>query len=111
VGSFAAQAGRHRIGARGASREAGRLSLYQDRDRIARNLHDLVIRRLYATGMSLQGARPMARRTQVASRIGPPVDAMDQTIKDMRATIFALQARDDTGQPDLRRQIASLVEE
>jgi len=58
--SFAAQAGVALELA--ASRvEAERLSVYQDRDRIARDLHDLVIQRLYATGMSLQGTLPRDR--------------------------------------------------
>jgi signal transduction histidine kinase len=110
VASFAAQAGialelaAHRA-------EAERLSLYADRDRIARDLHDLVIQRLYATGMSLQGTMPMITRPEVASRITNAVDAMDDTIKDIRATIFSLQARDQAGQPDLRGQITSLLEE
>ena len=54
---------------------------------------------------------PMITRPEVASRITNAVDAMDETIKDIRATIFALQARDDAGQPDLRGDIVALVEE
>ena len=110
VASFAAQAGVALEFA--ASRaEAEQLSLYQDRDRIARDLHDLVIQRLYATGMSLEGTMPMITRPEVASRITNAVDAMDETIKDIRATIFALQAHDATGQPYLRGDIVALVEE
>jgi signal transduction histidine kinase len=84
---------------------------YEDRDRIARDLHDLVIQRLYATGMSLEGTMPMITRPEVASRITNAVDAMDETIKDIRATIFALQARDSAAGPDLRADIFALVEE
>jgi signal transduction histidine kinase len=91
--------------------DAERLSLYEDRDRIARDLHDLVIQRLYATGMSLEGTMPMITRPEVASRITNAVDAMDETIKDIRATIFALQARGTATGPDLRGDIVSLVEE
>jgi signal transduction histidine kinase len=50
-------------------------------------------------------------RPEVASRITNAVDAMDETIKDIRATIFALQARDSAGGPDLRGDIVALVEE
>ncbi|MGH3420989.1 MAG: sensor histidine kinase, partial [Streptosporangiaceae bacterium] len=82
-----------------------------DRDRIARDLHDLVIQRLYATGMSLEGTMPMITRPEVASRITHAVDAMDETIKDIRASIFALQARDAVSQSDLRGDIVGLVEE
>jgi signal transduction histidine kinase len=110
VASFAAQAGVALEFA--ASRaEAERLSLYEDRDRIARDLHDLVIQRLYATGMSLEGAMPMITRPEVASRITNAVDAMDETIKEIRATIFQLQARDTAVEPDLRREIVALVDE
>jgi signal transduction histidine kinase len=54
---------------------------------------------------------PMITRPEVASRITNAVDAMDETIKDIRATIFALQAHDATGQPYLRGDIVGLVEE
>jgi signal transduction histidine kinase len=110
VASFAAQAG-IALELAASRAEAERLSVYQDRDRIARDLHDLVIQRLYATGMSLEGTMPMITRPEVASRITNAVDAMDETIKDIRATIFALQSHDDIGQPYLRGDIVALVEE
>ena len=108
--AFAAQAG-VALELAASRAEAARLELYEDRDRIARDLHDLVIQRLYATGMSLEGTMPMITRPEVASRITNAVDAMDETIKDIRATIFALQARDSAGGPDLRGDIVALVEE
>jgi signal transduction histidine kinase len=110
VASFAAQAG-VALELAASRAEAERLSLYEDRDRIARDLHDLVIQRLYATGMSLEGTMPMITRPEVASRITHAVDAMDETIKDIRATIFALQARDAPAGPDLRGDIVVLAEE
>ena len=110
VALFAAQAG-VALELAASRAEAERLSLYEDRDRIARDLHDLVIQRLYATGMSLEGTMPMITRPEVASRITNAVDAMDETIKDIRATIFALQAHDAAGQPNLRGDIVVLVEE
>ena len=108
--SFAAQAG-VALELAASRDEAQRLSLYEDRDRIARDLHDLVIQRLYATGMSLEGTMPMITRPEVASRITNAVDAMDETIKEIRSTIFALQARDSASGPDLRGDIVALVEE
>src|ERR1700677_1190602 len=92
VSSFAAQAG---VALELAARrsDAERLSLYEDRDRIARDLHDLVIQRLYATGMALEGTVSMIAEPEVAKRVRNAVDAMDETIKDIRATIFSLQAR------------------
>jgi len=110
VASFAAQAG-VALELAASRAEAHRLSLYEDRDRIARDLHDLVIQRLYATGMSLEGTMPMITRPEVASRITNAVDAMDETIKEIRATIFALQDRDTADRPDLRTDIVSVVEE
>jgi len=110
VASFAAQAG-VALELDTSRAEAERLSLYEDRDRIARDLHDLVIQRLYATGMSLEGTMPMITRPEVASRITHAVDAMDETIKEIRATIFALQARDTADEPDVRGDIVDLVEE
>jgi signal transduction histidine kinase len=110
VASFAAQAGVALELAAGRA-DAERLSLYQDRDRIARDLHDLVIQRLYATGMSLEGTMPMITRPEAASRVSNAVDAMDETIKEIRATIFRLQARDTEGRPDLRGDIVALVED
>jgi signal transduction histidine kinase len=72
-------------------RDAERLILYEDRDRIARDLHDLVIQRLFAVGMTLEGARPLIVRPDVAERVGRAVDDLDETIRDIRTTIFALQ--------------------
>ena len=110
VASFAAQAG---VALELASRraDAEQLSVLEDRDRIARDLHDLVIQRLYATGMSLEGTMPMATRPEVAERVRHAVDAMDDTIKDIRATIFALQARGQASEPHLRADIVALVDE
>ena len=110
VASFAAQAG-VALELAASRAEAERLSLYEDRDRIARDLHDLVIQRLYATGMSLEGTMPMITRPEVASRITNAVDAMDETIKDIRAAIFALQARDNADRAGPARGIVALVEE
>ena len=110
VASFAAQAGvALELAARRA--EAERLSVYEDRDRIARDLHDLVIQRLYATGMSLEGTMPLATRPEVRDRIASAVDAMDDTIKDIRASIFALSARGTAKERSLRADIFALTDE
>ena len=110
VTAFAAQAAvALELAARRA--DAEQLSVLEDRDRIARDLHDLVIQRLYATGMSLEGTMPMTTRREVTDRIRNAVDAMDDTIKDIRATIFALQARGRAQEPRLRADIVALVDE
>jgi signal transduction histidine kinase len=90
--------------------DAEQLIVLEDRDRIARDLHDLVIQRLYATGMSLQGTLPMTTRPEVAERIRNAVDAMDDTIKDIRTTIFELQARRTAGM-SLRAEVLVLIDE
>ena len=108
--SFAAQAG-VALELAASRAEAERLLVYQDRDRIARDLHDLVIQRLYATGMSLQGTMPMITRPEVAGRVTRAVDDMDATIKEIRGAIFALQARDAAAGPDPRAGIVALVED
>jgi signal transduction histidine kinase len=110
VASFAAQAG-VALELDASRAEAERLSLLEDRDRIARDLHDLVIQRLYATGMSLEGTMPMITRPEVASRITNAVDAMDETIKEIRATIFQLQSPEAVTGPGLRGEILALVDE
>jgi signal transduction histidine kinase len=91
--------------------DAEHLSVFEDRDRIARDLHDLVIQRLYATGMSLEGTMTMIARPEVADRVRNAVDAMDDTIRDIRATIFALQSRGRASAPRLRTEIVALVDE
>jgi len=110
VTTFAAQAGialelaEHR-------HDSARLAVLQDRDRIARDLHDLVIQRLYATGMSLQGALPLITRPDAADRISSAVDALDETIGEIRSAIFSLQSHGDVKRHGLRAKILEVVEE
>ncbi|WP_406284417.1 GAF domain-containing protein [Embleya sp. NBC_00896] len=74
-----------------AQRDRERLAVFEDRDRIARDLHDLVIQRLFATGMLLQGAARLAKVPGVVTRVNQAVDELDATIREVRSTIFALQ--------------------
>ncbi|HET7386906.1 MAG TPA: GAF domain-containing protein [Nocardioidaceae bacterium] len=67
------------------------LLLTADRERIARDLHDLVIQRLFATGLQLQGARRRAQRPDVLERLEEAIGSLDVTIRDIRSTIFDLQ--------------------
>src|SRR5204863_5476674 len=57
------------------------LALLEDRDRIARDLHDTVIQRLFALGLNLQGAARLAQRPEVAGRIDEAVDELDSVIR------------------------------
>ncbi|HEU5355693.1 MAG TPA: GAF domain-containing protein [Actinocrinis sp.] len=70
-----------------------RVQVYQDRERIARDLHDLVVQRLFGVCLALEGARNRAQRADVAERIGQSIDELDDTIRQIRSTIFALQAQ------------------
>ena len=72
-------------------REKERNVLLEERDRIARDLHDLVIQRLFATGISLSGAARVSNTPQpVVDRLESAVDALDTTVREIRATIFEL---------------------
>ncbi|MEU0223348.1 GAF domain-containing protein [Streptomyces sp. NPDC006284] len=74
-----------------AQRDRERLAVYEDRDRIARDLHDLVIQRLFATGMMLESARRGSAVPEVRDRVGGAVDELDVTIQEIRSAIFALR--------------------
>jgi signal transduction histidine kinase/CheY-like chemotaxis protein len=64
------------------------LTVLADRDRIARDLHDLVIQRIFAAGMSLQSALALVNQPEVARRISAVTEELDATITDLRTTIF-----------------------
>jgi signal transduction histidine kinase len=67
-----------------------RLAVFEDRDRIGRDLHDLVIQRLFAIGLALENAARLAVRPEVTARLTTAVDDLDTTIKDIRRSIFEL---------------------
>jgi signal transduction histidine kinase len=69
----------------------GTIALLEERERIARDLHDKVIQRLFAAGMALQTALPLTARTEVATRISLAIEDLDETIREIRYTIFALE--------------------
>ena len=108
--SFAAQAG---IGLELAAhrRDLQRFAVFEDRDRIARDLHDLVIQRLYATGMSLESLAVRMGESDNARRVSSAVDALDETIKEIRSAIFSLHSRPASEEAGLRTQILEVVDE
>jgi len=110
LATFAAQAA---IGLELAEhrRQAEQMAVFEDRDRIAKDLHDLVIQRLYATGMSLQGVTSMIKVPEVADRISRSVDALDETIREIRSAIFALQAHPDARPAALRTRVLFVAQE
>ncbi|MES5821314.1 GAF domain-containing protein [Streptomyces sp. RG80] len=67
------------------------LAVFEDRDRIARDLHDLVVQRLFATGMMLESTRRRSEEGDVHETLGRAVDELQSTVQEVRTTIFALQ--------------------
>ena len=90
-----------------AQEDRGRLAVFMDRDRIGRDLHDLVIQRLFAVGLTLENAVRLATRPEVVQRISGAVDDIDSTIKDIRRTIFELSA--PAGSGDIRSALGAEV--
>ncbi|MGW2485837.1 GAF domain-containing protein [Streptomyces sp. NPDC001606] len=86
-------------------RDAEQIALLEDRDRIARDLHDLAIQRLFATGMTLQSAGRFIEHQEASDRVLRAVDDLDETIKIIRSTIFGLRARDGDRAPGLRARV------
>ena len=91
-----------------ALQEREEMAVVADRDRIARELHDVVIQRLFATGLHLQSARTAATDPDLKARISEVVTDVDQTIRDIRGTIFSLQNRP---QDSLRAEVREVVRE
>ena len=75
------------------------MSLLEDHDRIARDLHDLAIQRLFATGMTLQSAQRFVEHPQASERLARAIDDLDATIKIIRSTIFGLREHEVPGVP------------
>ena len=74
-----------------SQRRMHELEVISERDRIARDLHDHVIQRLFAVGLTLQGAIPRARAPEVQQRLADIVDELQNVIQEIRTTIFDLQ--------------------
>ncbi|GII81677.1 histidine kinase [Sphaerisporangium rufum] len=91
-------------------RDAERLGLLEDRDRIAKDLHDVVIQRLFAVAMTLMGTVRLVERPEASTRLQSAIDELDNTIRQIRSTIFALQTPREAGPPGLRAGIVELVE-
>lgn len=91
-----------------ARHDRAMVALLEDRDRIARDMHDHVIQRLFATGLSLQAAARLAVHPVVQSRIDEAVDSLDVAIRDIRSTIFGL--RDGVIIDDVVTQLHELLD-
>ncbi len=86
-----------------AQQDRAALAVLADRDRIARDLHDVVIQRLFATGLMLQSTVRRAVQPEVVERLAGAVSELDMTIHDIRSTIFQLSGSNRTD--DLRDQL------
>ena len=89
--------------------DSERLSVLEDRDRIARDLHDTVIQRLYATAITLMGTVRRIDDTTSSRRVQSAVDDLDDTIRQIRSTIFALQSSAEGDSSWLRSQVLEVV--
>ncbi|MGP4019280.1 sensor histidine kinase [Saccharopolyspora sp. 5N708] len=111
VSSFADQAALalQRAEAQAARRE---LDVLADRDRIARDLHDHVIQRLFAIGMAMQGTQRREKSNALADRLTEHIDQLHEVIQDLRASIFDLQATSENAvrfRARVQRVITDLV--
>ncbi len=87
--------------------DRSRLDLSEDRARIARDLHDHVIQRLFAAGLSLQSTA--ARSPETSAAILEQVDAVDQAIAEIRTVVFALSGAGHERGPTLRHRLLDVV--
>jgi PAS domain S-box-containing protein len=88
-------------------RSATDMAMLRERERIARDLHDMVIQRLFAAGMGLQAVQAQAQPTVVAERIAATIAELDDTIRELRSAIFRLGQQGE--QRSLSAQITELV--
>ena len=91
-----------------AREDRRRLETTRDRARIARDLHDHVIQRLFGAGLALQGLSTLVD-TETSAAIETQIDVIDATIKDIRTIIFALSAGDRSGVKRLRDRLLEVV--
>lgn len=85
-----------------------RVAIYDERERIGRDLHDVVIQRLFAIGLRLQGGLKWTESPALRERLDDVVGEVDETIREIRRSIFALGSPE--GGEDVQTQVAALVD-
>ncbi|TDQ52212.1 sensor histidine kinase [Actinorugispora endophytica] len=93
-----------------ARRDAERLVVLEDRDRIAKDLHDIVIQRLFASAMTLMSTIRLIADPEAGERVQHTIDDLDGTIREIRSTVFALQTSPVPRETSLRGRILGEVE-
>jgi signal transduction histidine kinase len=88
-----------------------RMQLFEDRDRIARDLHDHVIQQLFASGLTLQGIAMGMADPADAARVEQVVESLDLAIRQIRNSIFALRDHIGPGNPGIRAGVLDLIAE
>jgi signal transduction histidine kinase len=106
---FAAQASVAIELARGRT-DSQRLELADDRSRIARDLHDHVIQRLFATGLGLQSLAGRAPE-ELRAALSGQIDGIDAAIAEIRTAVFTLNSRPESDEPSLRHRVLDVVSE
>jgi signal transduction histidine kinase len=92
-----------------SQRQMRELDILTDRDRIARDLHDHVIQRLFAVGLALQGTLARARSPEVQQRLTESVDDLQAVIQEIRTTIFDLHGAASPGTTRLRQRLEEVI--
>jgi signal transduction histidine kinase len=105
-----------------AQQQIQRLALLEDRERIARELHDGAIQALFAAGMNLQGTAMLAGDPRIDHRIQDVIGELDRVIRDLRNYIFGLRPglladrqldtalRELAGELEQRSEVTTVVE-
>ncbi len=93
-----------------ARKDTERLVVLEERDRIAKDLHDVVIQRLFASAMTLMSTLRLITSPEAEERVQRTIDELDSTIREIRSTIFALQNPPSRGESSLRDRVLELAE-
>jgi len=94
-----------------AREQAQRLHLLEDQERIARDLHDTVIQRLFASGLSLQGATRLIENAEARRRVEAAVEDLDVTVRHIRTVIFDVARPATSAQQSTRARVLEVTRE